>query len=398
MKKSQQKLSFYVKTRTGFRSARRNLRASAGRFSFHRLPAAAAVLFFLTLAIYLAVIQAQIFKIEKIDSTAVSTLQTLVRPDSQVGIDGMELLLKRGLAGDYELAPTITETTETIAETPDETTVAATPTPTVTPGPTPYPLVFDASGVPQEGMPVSDFTADNTVYYVKVNKANIRELPNTDAAIIAKVTIADQITRNGFGINWSQVSTDDGQTGYILTSMITTEFVAKPTPTPVPTPIPTPAPTAVPTAVPAAEPAPTDVPAPVAPPASPGSTLTDAQKADIVALAKSCLGVPYVYGSESMSGFDCSGFTTYIYQTLFDITPPRSALGQSSAGVAVARADIQIGDIICFDWDSPFGKCDHVGLYIGDGQYIHAASSKGKVLQSTLKSTNPIVSIRRLIY
>ena len=383
MKKSQQKLSLYVKTKTGLRSVRRNLHASAGHFSFHNLPAAAAVLIFLTLTIYLTVVQGQIFRIEAVGSTAAATWRTIDRPDSQLGIDGMELLLKRGLAGDYELT---TATVETTAETTIETTAAATPAPTVTPGPTPYPLIYDANGVPQEGMPVSDFTADNTVYYVHVNKANIRELPNTDAAVVAQVTIADQITRIGFGINWSQVTTADGRTGYILTSMITTEFVAKPTPTPVPTPKPTAAPTPVP------------VPATVIAPVAPGSTLTDAQKADIVALAKSCLGVPYVYGSESMSGFDCSGFTTYIYQTLFDITPPRSALGQSSAGIAVAMADIQIGDIICFDWDSPYGKCDHVGLYIGDGQYIHAASSKHMVLQSTLKSTNPIVSIRRLIY
>lgn len=383
MKKSQQKLSLYVKTKTGLRSVRRNLRMSTSRFSFHSLPATAAVLIFLTLTIYLAVVQGQIFRIEKVGSTAVTTWQMIERPNSQLGIDGMELLLKRGLAGDYELTPTAAETT---AETTVEITAAATPAPTVTPGPTPYPLIYDANGVPQEGMPVSDFTADSTIYYVHVNKANIRELPNTDSVVVAKVTIADQITRIGFGINWSQVSTADGQTGYILTSMITTEFVAKPTPTPVPTPKPTAAPTPVPTAVPAAT------------PVAPGSTLTDAQKAEIVALAKSCLGVKYVYGSESMSGFDCSGFTTYIYKTLFGITPPRTALGQSSAGVAVAMADIQIGDIICFDWDSPYGKCDHVGLYIGDNQYIHAASSKGLVLQSTLKSTNPIVSIRRLIY
>ena len=130
----------------------------------------------------------------------------------------------------------------------------------------------------------------------------------------------------------------------------------------------------------------------------PGSGLTAEQKQAIIDLAKSCLGVRYVYGGESMRGFDCSGFTSYIYKELFNITLPRTAQYQAKAGKSVSLSNIQVGDIICFDWSSPRGVCDHVGLYIGGGQYINASHSRGNVCTLTLKSTNPVMSVRRIIY
>ncbi len=269
-----------------------------------------------------------------------------------------------------------------ISPAPDQTfTELQEPDPTGVPEPTPYPKVFDASGVPQEGMPVEAFTVDNTAFYVKVNQANVRQAPNTSSEILARCTMGDKLTRLGFGLDWSSVKTADGETGYVLSNLITSAFVAKPTPTPTlaPTPTPRPKPTATPV------------------PASGSSSLTADQKQAIIDLAKSCIGVRYVYGGMSMKGFDCSGFTSYVYKTLFGITLPRSARDQAHAGKAVSKADIQVGDIICFDWDNGDGVCDHVGLYIGGGQYIHAAHSRGCVLESTLKSTNPVVSIRRII-
>ncbi len=126
--------------------------------------------------------------------------------------------------------------------------------------------------------------------------------------------------------------------------------------------------------------------------------MTAAQKQAIVDLAKSTLGTKYVYGAESPGGFDCSGLTTYIYKKLFNITLPRSAKDQARAGTKVSSSAIEIGDILCFDWSSPYGVCDHVGIYIGNGEYIHASYSAGLVKQSTVNfSRNPIISIRRII-
>ena len=135
----------------------------------------------------------------------------------------------------------------------------------------------------------------------------------------------------------------------------------------------------------------------VAAPAA-GSGLSAANRQAIVSLASSFLGRPYVFGGMSPSGFDCSGLTAYIYSRLFHVTLPHSALSQSRLGRGVAKSAMQVGDIICFDWDSPHGSCDHVGIYIGGGQYIHAAHSRGRVVQSTLRlGSDPILTVRRFI-
>lgn len=97
----------------------------------------------------------------------------------------------------------------------------------------------------------------------------------------------------------------------------------------------------------------------------------------VVALAMSYLGVPYVWGGESPSGFDCSGFTLYIYKQ-FGYTMSHSASAQwASVGEYVARSDLQPGDLIFFaDPARTNGKaCSHCGIYIGNGEFIHASSS-----------------------
>ncbi len=127
----------------------------------------------------------------------------------------------------------------------------------------------------------------------------------------------------------------------------------------------------------------------------------------MIDLARSLIGTRYVYAAMSpTAGFDCSGFTSYIYKTLFAIKLPHSSRDQSRLGVQVSSSEIEVGDILCFDWSGSDGICDHVGLYIGNGQYVHASSSdrtyftdSGAVKEATVNfSRNPIISIRRIIY
>ena len=96
----------------------------------------------------------------------------------------------------------------------------------------------------------------------------------------------------------------------------------------------------------------------------------------IVAKAKEYMGTRYVYGGSTPSGFDCSGFTMYVLGQLgYDI--PHSASSQwSSVGSSVDRSELQAGDLVFFkDPSRSRGKaCSHVGIYIGDGDFIHAAS------------------------
>ena len=101
----------------------------------------------------------------------------------------------------------------------------------------------------------------------------------------------------------------------------------------------------------------------------------------VVEKAKAYLGSKYVYGGTSPSGFDCSGFTYYIYKQ-FGITLNRTAAAQYSNGVPVARSDLQLGDLIMF------GKSgiNHVGIYIGGGKIVHAANPSRGVVTDTINS------------
>ena len=112
----------------------------------------------------------------------------------------------------------------------------------------------------------------------------------------------------------------------------------------------------------------------------------------IVAKAKEYMGTRYVYGGSTPSGFDCSGFTMYVLGQLgYDI--PHSATSQwSSVGTAVDRSELQAGDLVFFkDPSRSRGKaCSHVGIYIGDGDFIHAASgsSSGRQVRISNLSEN----------
>lgn len=95
---------------------------------------------------------------------------------------------------------------------------------------------------------------------------------------------------------------------------------------------------------------------------------------DLVALALSYQGVPYAYGGASPSGFDCSGYTMYIYQR-FGVYLPHGATDQLSYGMAVGFGELQPGDLVFFqDADFSSSAASHCGIYIGDGQFIHATS------------------------
>lgn len=98
--------------------------------------------------------------------------------------------------------------------------------------------------------------------------------------------------------------------------------------------------------------------------------------ADILEEAEKHLGIRYIHGGETPKGFDCSGFTYYVFNCL-GYTLPRSVEAQSRCGAAV-EGDLEPGDLVFFATNG--GKApSHVGIYAGNGQFLHAPNSRSTV-------------------
>lgn len=191
----------------------------------------------------------------------------------------------------------------------------------------------------QEGYVKADYVSVNGIPLVDPRGiitgdcVNVRSTPSTEGSIITKVYAGNLVDLIALEGDWYTVSCD-GQTGYIRSDFLRVYTGA------------------------------------------PGGGLG----ADIAATAQEYLGVRYVYGGASAKGFDCSGFTMYIF-SLYGYSLPHSATSQwNSSGTYVAREDLQAGDLVLFcDPSRSNGKaCSHVGIYIGGGDFIHASSGSGR--------------------
>lgn len=95
---------------------------------------------------------------------------------------------------------------------------------------------------------------------------------------------------------------------------------------------------------------------------------------NIISNAFKYIGVPYVFGGTSTWGFDCSGFTQYVFGSV-GISLPRTADNQFYGGNRVSINNLRAGDLVFFETYEPGPS--HVGIYIGNGEFIHAGSSTG---------------------
>ncbi len=90
------------------------------------------------------------------------------------------------------------------------------------------------------------------------------------------------------------------------------------------------------------------------------------------------LGVRYRFGGESRSGIDCSAFTRQIFRESFGMELPRNTALQVQEGVSVNRQDLAPGDLVFFRR----GGTRHVGIYLGDNEFIHASTSRGVTISN----------------
>lgn len=116
------------------------------------------------------------------------------------------------------------------------------------------------------------------------------------------------------------------------------------------------------------------------------SIVHQANTTNLVDTALSFEGCPYAYGGTTPRGFDCSGFTQYCFRNALGIELPRTAAAQAALGESVSMNELQPGDLLF--WGSGSGVY-HVGIYVEDGTYIHAAGSGKGVRAQSMEYFHP---------
>lgn len=182
---------------------------------------------------------------------------------------------------------------------------------------------------------------------------NLRKGPSTNTTMLDQLKAGEEVEIFGFNSGWYKVRYED-QIGYIRSDLVT--LLEKPVNN------------TGRTASAAAEKPVFD------------SALTPDLGQQIATYAQQFVGYPYVYGGSSPSGFDCSGFMQYVFSQ-FGYSINRTATAQLANGYSVAYEDLRPGDIIYFGYGS---TASHVGMYIGNGQFVHAQNSSTGVVITDL--------------
>ena len=120
---------------------------------------------------------------------------------------------------------------------------------------------------------------------------------------------------------------------------------------------------------------------------------------DIVSLGLAQVGKPYIYATRGPNSFDCSGLTHWLYKQIYGITLSASSAGQTAHGYKVSKGDLRPGDLLFFATMGG-GRVSHVGMYIGDGQMVHASTPERGVVVDNINSNywvRTYVTARRIV-
>jgi cell wall-associated NlpC family hydrolase len=124
---------------------------------------------------------------------------------------------------------------------------------------------------------------------------------------------------------------------------------------------------------------------PIAPPAPIAPQRAAPEQSEMLFRVLTSIGVDYKWGGAShATGFDCSGLVAHVYREGYGITLPRHTFGQSQVGQPVSADDLRPGDLVFYNTlNRPYS---HVGIYLGDGRFIHAPKTGSAVRIESLKS------------
>ena len=210
-------------------------------------------------------------------------------------------------------------------------------------------------------------TSTSTKYVTPSEGLNMRKGPSTSYSVIKKLAKGTKVTVKSTSNGWSKI-TVDGSTGYVSSSYLSSKKQSGSS---------------------------------SSSSTSANSSSTSASTSKIVSFAKKLLGKPYVWGAQGPNGFDCSGFTYYVYKNTAGITLPRTSSAQSRYGTRVSKSNLKPGDLVFFDTvGSNNGDVTHVGMYIGNNQIIHASSSQKKIVINNLNTSyynKTYVTARRVL-
>ena len=204
------------------------------------------------------------------------------------------------------------------------------------------------SGEYLTGTTSTDFTV-GTGKIVCDTTVNFRSQPNTSSSVLASFANGTTVSVTGISGGWYQV-TYGGQTGYVHPDYLT--FTAS---------------SASVDPESGAASAQTNTITPSSNVVS--YTGTSEKRAEVLSYAAQFLGTPYVYGGSTPGGFDCSGFTSYVFKNTVG-SIPRVAQAQFDTTTRVAMDELLPGDLVFFG--SSASSISHVGIYVGDGTFIHS--------------------------